>query len=1231
MHLKHLEIFGFKSFPERVSLSFSPGITAVAGPNGSGKSNIVDALLWVLGEQSPKTLRIGRIQDVIFAGNTSRKPISYAEVSISIDNCDGSLRIPYSEVVIKRSVDRAGLCEYYLNGTPCRLKDIQDLLMDTGIGRNAYAIVGQGKIEEILNQRPEERRYVLEEAVGIGRYRWRKKEATQKLAEASRDLERLGDIIAELSLRINEISPEADRALEYLTLWRALRSLEKKRAQAEVARYADLLGEIRREIEEIEVRLEENESKSEEAKEDIERLASELSILEEKRRNAEREKSQIETEKASLEGSIEALRSQLEPWGEKIEEEKSLIDKLESRRRSLLEDLAHQEGDLLKVTSDWEKTKSLQSELRETLANKTSQLKEKKSELEEAKVRMIDLLNEKAEAEKKLSTNRTLRESFERDKKRIEEQEEACRKEAERCREDLTEIEGALKKLEEEKAHLQERLEGLRFAMDSLNAELATLNALKSQKNASLVASKAKLETLEDMASRRDGFGSGTRAILHGIKRAELKASGIVGPLGDLIEVKGEYVLALAAALGGAADYLVVEDEETARRCIEYLKKKRAGRSTFLPLDMIRPSSLSPRERACVDKERGAQVLISYLTYDKHVEPAILHVLGRVVVALDLDQAVRLWRAAGSSLRVVTLAGDVVRQGGSITGGHFAEDGKDGVKPSPVVRKSTMEALRKRIREDNAHLNAIDQEIRLKESRIHDLSIASEEVTRALEEVKRQELALQAEASNIAERSRRLTEESENLKKEREFVSFRVGGWDGGTFDDLHLTDLIEKIQAEIAAVEEKRALWERDIEDLEGYVLSLQEKLETISSEAGMLKEAYASRSERISRTKGLLLETDREIAEAQERFDRLLGREKDYKLDLEDKESRLREICGVLKKVDATYSALKEQEDKTRLRLLALEKYHRRLVGKVEADRSLLMEKRSLEWKAQSELASWKTALLGLTDESEAAPDGNVPDTADDDGLSELKDLAVRYGLDIRAEASVGQNGDGECNTNGQETTEELLALIQILKERLDALGPVKLPLIDERKHLLARRAFLDDQRRDLERSKASLASLLSEIDEEIAHRFKESFDALRERFKSRFESLFGGGEADLLLIPEDDWVSGGIEVIARPPGRRVKYLSGLSGGERTLTGIALIFSLLDYRPSPFVVLDEVEAPLDEANAARFIRMLKGLSDRMQFIVVTHQRLTMEAADVIYGITMEEPGASVAVSLKF
>lgn len=1228
MYLKHLEIFGFKSFPDRVNLSFSPGITAVAGPNGSGKSNIVDALLWVLGEQSPKTLRIGRIQDVIFAGNSSRKPISYAEVSISIDNCDGALRIPYSEVVIKRGVDRAGLSEYYLNGTPCRLKDIQDLLMDTGIGRNAYAIVGQGKIDEILNQRPEERRYVLEESVGIGRYRWRKKEATQKLAEASRDLERLGDIIAELSLRIDEISPEADRALEYLTVWRALRGLEKKRAFAEVSRYASLLDEIRREIKEVEGRLEENESKSKETEEDIRRLSSELSVLEEKRRNVEREKTEMETEKASLEGSIEILRSQSKSWAEKIEEEKALITRLDSRRHSLLEDLAQQEGDLLKVTSVSEKTKSLQSQLREILTNKTLELKEKKSELEEAKTRMIDLLNEKAQAEKQLSTNRALRESFERDKKRIEEQKQACQKEAERCRENLTEIEGTLKELEEEKARLQERLGGLRSAIDSLNVELTTLKTLKSEKNASLVASKAKLETLEDMALRHDGFGSGTRAILNGIKCAELKASGIVGPLGDLIEVEGEYVLALAAALGQATDYLVVEDEETAKRCIEYLKKRRAGRSTFLPLDMIRPSSLSPRERACVDKERGARILISHLTYDKRIEPAVLHVLGRVVVALDLDQAVRLWRAMGFSLRVVTLGGDVVRQGGSITGGHFQEGGKDGVKPSPVVRKSTIETLKKRIREDEAKLHAIDQEIRLKEGRIHDLSCASEEVTRVLEEVERQKMALEAEASNLKDRLRRLAEESEKLEKEWEFASFRIGEGDGGACDDSPLTDLIEKIQAEIAAIEEKRALYEREIEELEGCVLNLQDKLETVSSEVGMLREAYASRSERISRTKALLLETDREIREARERFDRLLVRDKDYKLDLEEKEGRLREICDVLERVNSTYLALKEQEDKARSRLLALEKHHRRLVQQTEGDRSLLLEKRSQEWRAQSEMISWKTALERLTHESEAAAGGDLLNMADGDGFNELKDLAARYGFDIRAEASVGQNGEGDVN--GPDTTEGLLTLIQALKDRLDALGPVNLPLIDERKHLLQRRAYLDDQRRDLERSKASLTSLLSEIDEEIARHFKESFDALRERFRSRFKSLFGGGEADLLLTPEDEWASGGIEVFARPPGRRVKHLSGLSGGERALTGIALIFSMLDYRPSPFVVLDEVEAPLDEANAARFIQMLKELSDRMQFIVVTHQRLTMEAADVIYGITMEEPGASVAVSLK-
>lgn len=1218
MHLKHLEIFGFKSFPDRMSLSFSPGITVVAGPNGSGKSNVVDALVWVLGEQSPRTLRIGRVQDVIFAGNSSRKPISYAEVSISIDNCDQALRIPYSEVVIKRGVDRSGLSEYYLNGSPCRLKDIQDLLMDTGIGRNAYAIVGQGKIDEILNQRPEERRYILEESVGIGRYRWRKKEAAQKLTEASRDLERLGDIIAELSLRIDEISPEADRALEYLKTWRTLRSLERKRAEAEVSRHAGVLDAIRREMREIERRLKENESKLKETEESMERLAEELSILEDKRYNAESEKSEMEAEKASLEGSLEALRSQSRIWGE-IEDQKSVIASFESKRQSLITTLAEQERDLLGVAADVKKARALQRELRETLLSRASELREKRAELEEAKARIVDLLNDKAQAEKRLSMSRTLRESLERDLQRIEQQERARREQAERYREELARAERTLRELEEEGTRLAGHLEEVRSAMGSLSKEVANLSTLRAEKSAALVASKAKLETLQGMAFRHDGFGSGTRAILRAVKHGEIAGSGIIGPLGNLIEVGGEYALALAAALGGALDYLVVENEDTARRCIEYLKKRRAGRSTFLPLDMVRPSSLSQRELTIVGREQGTGVLISYLTYDRRIDPAVSHVLGRVIVAQDLDQAVRLWRAVGFSLRVVTLGGDVVRQGGSITGGHLGEGGRDAVMPSPVIRKSAIEALERRIREDEALLDAVDREIRLKEARIHDLGAVSEEALRALEEVRERVATLRVQTSNLTDQLRRVSEELKGLEKEREYALLSAGKKDEGACDDFDLISVIERIQSEISTIEGKRGFCEREIGDLEKGMAEVQGRLETISGEVGRLEEAHASRLQDMSRTKALLEETDREMADAQKRLDRLLAQEKEYKEDLQNKEERLRQLNAILKEMSSRYSTAKEEEEKTRSRLVAAEKHHRRLAQQVEADRSFLAEKRSLELKAESEVASWKTTLERLASESEAAVGADMCDSPGGDGSGGV-DLWDPLNLET------GRLSEG----HGEYDAEELLSRIQMLKDRLDAIGPVSLPLIDERKHLLERKVFLDKQRQDLERSKASLTALLSEIDAEIARQFKESFDALRERFRSRFRSLFGGGEADLSLTPEDDWTSGGIEILARPPGRRVKNLSQLSGGERALTGISLIFSMLDYKPSPFVVLDEVEASLDEANATRFIRMLKDLSQRMQFIVVTHQRLTMEAADVIYGITMEEPGASVAVSLR-
>jgi chromosome segregation protein len=895
------------------------------------------------------------------------------------------------------------------------------LLADTGLGRNAYAIVGQGKVDEVLNQRPEERRYVLEESVGIGRYRWRKRESTQKLAGAERDLERLNDIIAELTLRIDEISPEADRASEYLDIWRALRNLEKEQAQAELIRTRKLLAGITNEIKGNEKRLDELKSKLLKAQDRAEKTKEALAGLEEQQREVLLREGTLKTQLASLEGSLNALGLRSDVRNE-IEDREVKTARLKASHERFTEALKVQEEELERLLDEAEKVRALRDESRSALLAVNSELKTKRTDLKDAKTRVVDLLNEKSEIEKNITLASARKESVNRDLQRLRDRRVAATLRLDEAQSRLAQTKETWRGLQERENELRKILEQSEFAVRSQRADLQDLTVSREKERASILALKAKIETLQEMALRQVGFGSGTRAILYGIKNGDLDGSKIFGPLGDLIETSRDYRLALIAGIGGAMDYLVLEDERTARLCIEYLKKRKAGRATFLPLDMVRPSSVSSRELAILDQEGAVGTLVSLITFDSRIEPAVSHIMGRVVVAENLDRAVRLWKRLGFSLRVVTLGGEVVRPGGSMTGGYLAQREKDGSVTGPIGRKAEIEALKKQVGEKEAAFNTLSEQVSAKNTEIENTNRVLEENRSSLKEVSENVLRCKIEIDNSETEIRSIMDELETLEGEEKYIFLS-----SESEADTGQGPGVEEIKAEIEVIGDKIASLEKETSSLEETAANLQGRLEHLSGEVGRLEEGGASRRQSVLETRTRLEEIDREITDNGEILKRLLDEERKLKENRLQSEEKIRQITARLEEMQVKSSGMKEEEKRLRGDLASAERECHRLLQQVESCLALLGEKRSAALITEAEVASWRSTLERLISEQ---------------GPGVLGSEISAACLDLDIDSSIA----GSITSFQDQNPEVFLSRIDELRRRLSSIGPVNLPLIEE-----------------------------------------------------------------------------------------------------------------------------------------------------------------------------------------
>ena len=1181
LYLKRMELYGFKSFADKTELEFSPGVTAIVGPNGSGKSNLADAIRWVLGEQSARILRGTRMEDVIFAGSGARKALGFAEVALVFDNVDGALPVDFMEVAVTRRVYRSGESEFSICGIPCRLKDIQALFMDTGAGKEGYSIIEQGKIDAILGASSDERRAFFEEAAGIHKYKARRADAVRRLAIADACATRVRDVLGELSRQMEPLAAKADEARRFQECSQELASLEVSLALGEFDALEARRSELARAISEIDERLGKEGCLREALAEEISRDREALASVEEERDRLQERAAALAAEIEKVDGRISLARERERMRAAQAQALSETIEKDRQRLAACVSESAAKSARLAEISSELD---AAAHEL-DSLQAEDSALAERQRLCEQAaekvKADIIEVLSATAEAKNELARmaleDAAQARHLERQKRELEaaldelrDAESLAAREAAR-REELA---GSVRLASAEIADLERSLGAARDRLKSLMVE-------HQEAQARVREASLQVEALRRVASSGDWYTHGARAVLAAARRGEL--AGVVGAVADCIRVPREYEHAVESALGQALSDIIVEGDAHARAAVQYLKERNLGRATFLPLDLIRPGELARAEEAALSMGGVVGRASALVWCEDRVRTAVEHLLGRTVVVKNLDVAVRVARATGTRLKVVTIDGDLVLPGGAISGGS----GRGKQRETPLALKRRLAELEQGL----ALLAAADNGAGLA------VATTQEEISRlekALEEARSRKQALELD---VARSEAVHSQAVRDIEKARSKVRLLQEEIDSARTGDDSRDELRRQL-------EEKRAHLEAAGRDLAEAQAGLAGEIEEIARRReGIGREITGLRVKMASLTQ--------EAAGLHEQVQTLDARARDLAVEIEAREAELSHVAGTSRSAgDDIVSAA------ARLESLSREKAEvdRALDSAKEARRELVRRVAQKESKlrlCQGEVEDLQKARTSLTVE-EAGLVEKVNHIRDE--LARLYHLSVD---EARAQA---------CEISDREDASRRARSLRL---QIEALGPVDPGVIRVYEALRTRYSELASGLDDVLRARAFLGEVIERSDRESERRFRETLGAIRAAFGRKFTRLFGGGRADLVMTDEGT-PAPGIEIVAEPPGKKLQSLSLLSAGERALAAAALVFALLEVRPSPFCVLDEVDAALDEANVARFTELLRDAASKSQFIVVTHRKGTMEAADALYGVTMEESGVSKLISVR-
>ncbi len=1178
MYLKALEMQGFKSFPDKIDLKFGNGITAVVGPNGSGKSNISDAVRWVLGEQSTKSLRGSKMEDVIFSGTKDRRPQGFAEVTLRLDNSDGALNNTEKEVSVTRRYYRSGDSAYLINGSTVRLKDVHELFMDTGLGRDGYSMVGQGRIEEMVSAKSENRRDMLEEAAGISAYRYRRADAVKRLDQAEENLVRLRDIVTELQARIGPLEKQSIKAQQFLVY-----AAEKK--DLEIGLWVNILSKSSGLIREQSHKIEVARSQYEEAGELLQSISEAIDSATEGTREINSRMESIRNTRYRLEEQAAALDNQAAVYENTVIHNNETIERI--RRDLETEDI--EGNDIVKQISDTEmqitKTQELISEEKQHLEELTQKLAGLKKNDEEyadeyniindalsklaLSLSRADVMISAAESScaeinsriKALELNIT-----EKDSQLLETEKEitAYKEKTEKAREECEEFSNMLSGYELRLKKAEDRYEARK--KDNEDAKLALLSA------------ESRLKFLQDTEKNMEGYGGSVKAVLKEYSRGTL--TGIRGTVSNLIEVKEQYQTAIETALGSSIQDIVTETENDAKKAINMLKSSHGGRATFLPLNSI-------KGRVLDEKDLGDQWGFIDLAYrlvdaDSEYSEIIKSLLGRIVVCEDLDCAISIGKKYNHKFKIVTLDGQVINAGGSMTGGSKISNAGFLARRTEIEKlKKDCEALADKVSLSYTELKTAG-ELSAKEKA--DLEGTRGELLRKQEE----RVHLEGELSVRQSKKQALLSDKENAENELSSARERL----------QYFGENIEIASKEKEKLLSEKASKEEELSVLTGgrdSLLREREKLNDEISEENLRIMALVKENEARKET---VISLEKRIDAAKERKDALI---EEIRV-LEDKNSALTE--------DAVKT--KEAASAIRKQISGDEEEIRELIRKREELEKSVTDNRGLEKNKTEEREKISGELIRL-EERKAYLEKEQEDIE--------RKLYDEYALTRREAEEVSP--EIESVPKAQKRLSEL-------KGQIKALGSVNVSAIDEYKEVLSRYEFLSSQVNDVEKSKRELLKMIDELTSKMAEQFRDRFDAINNGFKETFTALFGGGSAELVLEDENDILECNIEIKAQPPGKNVKSLSLLSGGEKGLTAIALLFAILKVRPAPFCIFDEVEAALDDVNVLRYAQYVRMMTDETQFILITHRRGTMEEADMLYGVTMQEHGVSKLLELK-
>jgi chromosome segregation protein len=1178
MYLKRLDIIGFKSFAERIGVDFVPGVTAVVGPNGSGKSNITDAIRWVLGEQSAKSLRGSKMEDIIFAGSDSRKPLNYAEVTLTLDNHDQKLSIDYNEVSVTRRVSRSGESEFLINKQPCRLKDIIDLFMDSGLGREAFSIISQGKVEEILNSKAEERRTIFEEAAGVLKYKNRKKKAEVKLTETQENLNRVQDILHELESQVEPLKIQASMARDFL---------EKKEEleQIEVALTVYDIEDLHKKWEDLSGQLEEHK------REEIKLLAQ----LQGKEAKIEEARDQI----SALDESIADLQNVLLFASEELEKLEGRKEVLKERKKNASQNKDQLERNIAEFTekiSHLKKSKDIQAELVESLTKQVnllqSMLKDKQEKLsmftenieekiDSLKSEYIDLLNDQAGAKNELKYIEQQLEQQERKRTRLDAENEKYLHERQTAQNKKTSIQTALTELhqniETQVSSFREKQRQLEAVRNNYQKQEKTLY----QAYQIVQQARSRKDMLEEMEEDYSGFFQGVKEVL---KARGKKLNGIEGAVAELVTVPKEYETALETAFGGALQHIVVDNEQNARSAIQFLKQNSFGRATFLPLSVIKGRPLTSVQLASIQAHPSlVGTAVSLVSFDPKYDAVMNNLLGNVVITKDLKGANELAKTLQYRSRLVTLEGDVVNPGGSMSGGALKQK-----STSLLTRKGELEDLKEK-------LTVMDQKAAELEQQVKGLKIDIQKTEQQLEEMRKKGESLRAEEQSLKADLRQAEYEEKNIDERLALYDLEQGQF---TDEKQSLTKRKFELHEAVTFFKDKIASLESQIDKLTKQKTQDTSSKETLSKEMNELKVDFAAKNEQYLHAKERFALMEQDLKESERKLSL-------FSEDLQLLSSEMTNSSSGEEQLE--HAAKMKQKDKEETVRLISSRRHERL--------SLQTALEDLEIEAKE----LKRLHRGMTEV--------------------LKDEEVKINrLDVDLENRLAQLREEYLLTFDGAKEQYPLTIpvddarkrLKLIKLAIDELGNVNIGAIEEYERVSERYEFLNEQKTDLQEAKNTLFQVIEEMDSEMKKRFEHTFYGIREHFEPVFQVLFGGGRADLRLTQPEDLLNTGVEIVAQPPGKKLQNLGLLSGGERALTAIALLFSILKVRPVPFCILDEVEAALDEANVFRFSQYLKRFSAETQFIVITHRKGTMEEADVLYGVTMQESGVSKLVSVR-